>query len=168
MGHKPFQGTNQYHEPIVTSHEEFMELARDPEWAEKFVAGTAGKRGKYRRKMLGYTMEDWDAEAGRFMGEERNLKYGSRGMRGARAFNPYSGSPKRDTEGWDAMSEEQRGEFADVLEETMSNYLKSQEAEAKGASLLDNIAAKSDTMEQLIANRRALREEELKQTRGLY
>lgn len=159
-------GAHQHQE--VTSHEEFMELARDPEWAEQFVAGTAGKRGKYRRKMLGYTMEDWDPEAGRFMGEERNLKHGYRGMRGAGGFGSYTAAGKSYTEGWRAMSKEQQGEFADVIEETMSNYLKSQEAEAKGASLLDNIAAKSDTMEQLIANRRALREEELKQTRGLY
>ena len=156
MGHTDGAwGVNQSHEPTVTTHEEFMDLARDPEWAKEFTAGGSGS--KYRQRMLGYTVEDWDPETGKFSGE---------GSFDPGQWKAFRGTQQRS--GWRGLSKEQQGAFANALEETMANYLKGQAAEAKGASLLDNIAAKSETMEQLIANRRALREEELKQTRGLY
>ena len=128
---------------------------------ESFMA--AAQSGEMRKgkekwwsKLLGYSSADWDAEAGSF--SKRASHAGFRDT-----LIPFGKS-----EGWMALTGDQKQQVMDAAQRQHAEELLAAKSATTGATMLAGLTAKSETMEQLVANRRALRDAERKAERGLY
>ena len=130
-----------------TTFEDFMAAAQSG-------AMRKGKEEWWSRR-LGYASSDWDAEAGVFTKRASASRFRD---------SPYLGQ----SEGWKALTAEQQQQVVDAAQRQHAEELLAAKSAIKGETMLEGLKAKSETMEQLVANRRALRDAERKAERGLY
>ena len=142
-------------------YQELMEEAQSSQGANSLLA--MSPLGKKNKNPWGYNKNSFDQKTGAWT-------LGSMSSQGVRG-----GFQQRYGAGWhnaDATSKSvaasQLAEISKVIQNTLGQANVDAGAEKKATSLLGKIEAKSSFMEDLITKRRQVREEEVKQTRGLY
>lgn len=157
MGHRGWEGemnpgrVRQLTSPWGTSFESFMAAAQSGQMRR-------GKE-KYWSRSLGYSTADWDAEAGRFTTRASGARFRD---------TSYNSAHQNQSAAWRGLSGEQRQQVVDAAQRQHAEELLAPGRRAAGETMLEGLKAKSETMEQLVANRRALRDAERKAQRGLY
>ncbi|MDP6368471.1 MAG: hypothetical protein QF615_02600 [Planctomycetota bacterium] len=147
MAYNPTANDRRFKGRYGKTFEDFMAAAQ--------LGSMRSGREKYWSRNLGYSSSDWDAEAGVFTKRASASRFRD---------SPYLGQ----SEGWKALTAEQQQQVVDAAQRQHAEELLTAKSAIKGETMLEGLKAKSETMEQLVANRRALRDAERKAERGLY